>query len=113
MCRGVPVSRDARAGRVLTSRNACERIAHARKASERQEREAVREAEGEGDVEGAGGEDRQLAGRLEPRWEEVPFVELAEQLLPGRDDRPEEGGRPQGRQGDRPQELKGGTAWAR
>src|SRR5438132_12754777 len=71
------------------------------KARERQEREAVRSVEGQGNVEGARGEDRELAGRVEPRWEEVRLVELvAQQLEPGRNDRAEEGGRTQGRPGN-------------
>src|SRR5207253_1817719 len=85
-------------------------------ASKRQEREAVREAEGEGNVEGARGEDRELAGRVEPRRQGVAFVVVAQQLLAGRDDRPEEGSRPQGRQGDSAQELGGlrkEQPWAR
>ncbi|HYZ75992.1 MAG TPA: hypothetical protein VE596_01340 [Gaiellaceae bacterium] len=48
-----------------------ERELHAEQTSQRQEREAVRRPEEEGHVEGARGEDRQLAGRLEPRREEV------------------------------------------
>src|SRR5437763_13249691 len=73
---------------------------HAEQERQREEREAVRGAEGEGHVEGAGGEDRQLPRRVEPRREGVPQLELEEQLVTGRDDRAEEGRRPQGRQGD-------------
>src|SRR5207248_6915165 len=70
---------------------------HARQATERQEREAVREAEGEGDVKIACGEDRQLAWRVEPWRQEVRlFVVLQQQLAPGWFDGAEEGGRPQG-----------------
>src|SRR5439155_25872631 len=72
---------------------------------ERQEREAVREAQGEGDVEGARGEDRQFAGRVEPRRQEVRLLVHTLVVLAGRDDGPEEGRRPQGRQSDRAQEL--------
>src|SRR2546425_7716674 len=52
-------------------------------------------------VERTCGEDRQLPGRVESRWQEVRFVELVEeQLEPGRDDRAEESRRSQGRQGN-------------
>src|SRR5215218_9965348 len=47
---------------------------HAGQETECQEREAVREAQGEGDVEGARRADRQFAGCLEPRWQEVRFI---------------------------------------
>ena len=50
-----------------------------------------------------GGEDRQLARRIEPWRQEV---RLRRQLLAGRHNRPEEGSRPQGRQGHRSQELR-------
>src|SRR3954452_4382841 len=82
--------------------------AHARQERARQEREAVRGAEGQGHVQGAGRKDRQLARRVEPRWEGVAQLELEVQLLAGRDDRPEEGGRPQGRQGGRRKALARG-----
>jgi hypothetical protein len=52
---------------------------------------------GKGDVEGARGEDLQLAGRIEPRRQEVRLELLAVELEAGRHDRPEEGRRPQGR----------------
>src|SRR5581483_347524 len=82
------------------------RWASARQASERQEREAVRGAEGQGDVEGARGEDRELARRLEPRRQELALRLVAwRHVEAGRHDRAEEGRRPQGRQGDRAQEL--------
>src|SRR3954468_9785669 len=63
---------------------------------EREEREAVRGIEGRGDVEGAGGSHCELARRVEPGREELGFGLV---VVPGRDDGPEEGGRPQGRQG--------------
>src|SRR5207253_483604 len=73
---------------------------------ERQERGAVREAQGKGHVEGAGGEDRELARCLESRRQEVRLLELVPLVLvAGRHDRAEEGGRPQGRQSDGAQEL--------
>src|SRR4029450_2670742 len=68
----------------------------ARQATERQERATVRSSQGQGDVQEASGADRQLAGGFEPRWQEVRF---GRQLQAGRDDRAEEGGRAQGRQG--------------
>jgi hypothetical protein len=77
---------------------------HAQQESERQEREAVRGSEGQGDVEGAGGEDRQLARRFEPRWEEVPFLGL--ELEAGRHHRSEEDRRPQGRPCDSSQVVE-------
>ena len=46
----------------------------AREEGTRQEREAVRGAEGEGDVEGASRTNRELSGRIEPRRQEVSFV---------------------------------------
>src|SRR2546421_542268 len=73
--------------------------------AERQEREAVREAQGKRDVEGACRADLELARRVEPRREEVRLGLVPEQFEPGRDDSPEEGRRPQGRQGKRPEEL--------
>src|SRR5438445_276575 len=78
------------------SANETERRPHARQATERQEREAVREAQGEGDVEGARGEDRELAGRVEPRRQEIAFELVTVELVAGRHDRAEEGRRPQG-----------------
>src|SRR5919204_869516 len=79
----------------------------ARQATERQEREAVRRAEEARDVEAACGADRELAGLVEPRREEVrlELVLVAFQLAAGRDDGSEEGCRPQGRQGNRAQEV--------
>jgi hypothetical protein len=38
--------------------------------------------------------DRQLAGRIQSRREEVALLELTLQLVAGRNDRPEEGGGP-------------------
>ena len=77
---------------------------HARQTTERQEREAVREAEGERDVEGARGEDRELAGRIEPRRQGVRFRHRrTTRARAGR--LPEEGRGPQGRSRDRAQEL--------
>ena len=45
------------------------------------------------------------ARRVEPRWEEVRFGLVPQQLQPGRDDRPEEGRGPQGK----PQAILGRT----
>src|SRR5437763_2853931 len=86
-----------------------ERRSEAERARRRQEREAVREAEGKGDVQGTCGTDLQLAGLLEPRRQEV-WIELvlALELEARRHDRPEEGRRPQRRQG-RSAEV---VAWA-
>jgi hypothetical protein len=56
---------------------------------------------------GAGRQDRQLAGCLEPRRKDVRLVELPVQFEAGRDYGPEEGSRPQGRQGRRSQVLTG------
>src|SRR5581483_11509787 len=70
---------------------------------QRQEREAVRGAEGQGHVEGARRAHRQLARRVEPRRQGVALVELAQQLVAGWDNRAEEGRRPQGREGHRAQ----------
>src|SRR6266516_772282 len=81
---------------------------HARQATERQEREAVREAEGEGDVEGARGEDRQLARRVEPRRQGVGLRGPSTQCLARGHDGAEEGRGPQGRSRDRAQELVAG-----
>src|SRR3954454_24379021 len=78
-------------------------VTHAGQELEREEREAVRGVEGQGHVEGARGEDRQLAGRVEPWREELGVLELG--VVAGRYHRPEEGGRPQGRKGNRPEEL--------
>ncbi len=55
-------------------------------------------AEGERHVEVARGEDRQLARRLEPGWQKVAFGLVAQQLVAGRHDRPEEAA---GRKGGR------------
>src|SRR5581483_10340419 len=73
---------------------------------QREEREAVREAEGEGDVEVPRGEDRQLAGLVVPGRQGVvlELLELPLELEAGRDDRAEEGCRPQGRQSHGAQE---------
>src|SRR3954470_23230939 len=49
---------------------------HAEQEREREEREAVRGVEGQGHVEGARGEDRELAGRVEPWREELGVLEL-------------------------------------
>jgi hypothetical protein len=57
---------------------------------------------GEGHVEGARGEDRELAGRVEPRRQEVRLRRLFEA---GRYDRAEEGSGPQGRPRHRAEEL--------
>src|SRR5207248_9476915 len=78
---------------------------NARQATKRQEREAVREAQGQGDVEAACGEDRQLARRLEPRRQVIRLQHAPWQLQPGRNDRSEEGRRAQGRPRHRAQEL--------
>jgi CBS domain-containing protein len=96
------VSNSQRAGIVLRGFFVlAEGVANAVEERECQEREAVREAQGERHVEGARGEDRELSRRLEPRRQEVGLVELlAQQLEAGRHDRAEEGCRPQGRQGD-------------
>src|SRR5262249_28782112 len=83
-----------------------ERRGHARQACKREEREAVRGAQGQGDVEGGGGGDRELARGPEPRRQEVPLL-VEEQLVPGRDARSEGRRRSQGRQGDREEELTG------
>src|SRR3954447_12222325 len=73
---------------------------------ERQEREAVRSAEGQGNVQGARREDLELPGRVEPWREEVGFVvELVQLVEAGRYDGTEEGSRPQGRQGRREEVL--------
>src|SRR5437762_14330441 len=63
-----------------------------------EERTAVRRSAQEGDVEGAGREDLQLAGELQPRRKEVRVVVVEEQLEAGRDHCAEEGCRTQGRQ---------------
>src|SRR5581483_672750 len=70
---------------------------------ERQEREAVRGPQGQGHVEGARGEDRELAGLVEQRRE----IDLTLVVVAGRNDGAEEGGRPQGRARDRAQALAG------
>jgi hypothetical protein len=54
---------------------------------------------------GACGADRELAGRFQPRRQEVAFELVAEQLVAGRHDRSKEGGGPQGRPRGRAQEL--------
>src|SRR5439155_17289158 len=66
---------------------------------ERKEREAVREVEGEGHVEGPGGEDLEFVGLLESRWKEVGVILEFELVLARWDDRSEESGGPSGRQG--------------
>ena len=54
----------------------------------------------QGHVEGARRADRQLTGGVEPRRQEVRLgLELPLELESGRNDGPEEGRRPQGRQG--------------
>src|SRR5687768_7526033 len=78
---------------------------HAEQERERQEREAVRRAEEEGHVEGAGGEDRELAWRVQPRRQGVGLGQLQLELEAGRYERAEEGRRSQGRQGRREEEL--------
>src|ERR1043166_8463654 len=72
---------------------------------ERQEREAVRSVEGQGHVEGAGSSDRELAGFIQPRRQELRLRLIEVLVLARRDDRAEEGRRPQGRQGNRAQEF--------
>ena len=68
----------------------------------------------EGDVEAASGEDRQLARRLEPRRQEVGlFGVLTLELQAGRNDCPEEGRGPQGRQGRGPQVVALGLGLVR
>src|SRR5919201_6792965 len=69
--------------------------------AQREEREAVRSPEGEGDVEITRRADRELTRRLESRWEEVGLGHPAAHDPSGRNDGPEEGGRAQGRQGHR------------
>jgi hypothetical protein len=78
---------------------------HAEQETQREEREAVREAEGKGDVEGARCANLELAGLVEPGWKEVTFGLVTIQLEPGRHDSAEEGRRPQGRQGHGAEEL--------
>ena len=56
--------------------------------------------EGQGHVQGACRQDRELSGRVEPGREEV---RLGRKFIPRRDDRAEEGRRAEGRQGDRAQ----------
>jgi hypothetical protein len=56
---------------------------HALEERQRQEREAVREAEEEGDVEVPRGADRELAGRLVARRQEVVFLQLPIELQLG------------------------------
>src|SRR5215211_4379747 len=65
-------------------------------ATERQERTAVRGSQGQRHVQGTGRANRQLTRSLEPGWQEVRF---RRQLQAGWDDRAEEGGRAQRRQG--------------
>src|SRR5206468_2251223 len=59
-------------------------------------REAVRSPQGQGHVQGAGGEDRQLPGCLEARR---AFLGQGRQQQAGWYDGPAQGCRPQGRQG--------------
>src|SRR2546423_2865421 len=73
------------------------RNAHAEQPTEREEREAVRGPEGQGHVEGAGGEDRQLP---ECVVQGRPEVGLRGELQTGRNHGAEEGRGAQGRQGD-------------
>src|SRR5439155_26753918 len=68
----------------------------------RQEQEAVRGAEGQGDVQGAGSKDRKLPRRLIARRKAVRF---GRERPSGRHDRTEEGSGPQGRQGRRQETL--------
>src|SRR5690242_3788028 len=63
---------------------------------QREEREAVRGLEGQGNVQGARGTDRQQPRGLEARW---PEKRLRRRLAPGWDDRSEEESRTQGWQG--------------
>jgi coenzyme F420-dependent glucose-6-phosphate dehydrogenase len=73
--------------------------ANARQESQREEREAVRRAEEEGHVEGARGQDRELARIIEPWRQAIRFgLELPFQFASGRDHRPEEGSRTEGRE---------------
>src|SRR6266566_4844346 len=83
-----------------------QRRSDAHQTCQREERKAVRGAKGEGDVEGARGEDRELARRLESRREEVALGLIPLVVHPGRDDGPEEGGGTQRRESHRPQELR-------
>jgi hypothetical protein len=62
---------------------------------ERKERKAIRGTEKEGDVQGAGSQNRQLSWIFESRRKEV---RLGFELEAGRNDGTEEGGRPQGRE---------------
>src|SRR4051794_26910531 len=78
-------------------------LCHARQIGTRQEPQAVRGAQGQGHVEGAGGQDRQLTGRLQARRREVAQRIWQEQ--PGRYPCPTQGRRPQGRQGRRQIEV--------
>ena len=61
----------------------------------------------EGNVEGARGEDRELARRLKPWREGVRFRHPAPQPVAGRHDRTEEGRGPQGRPRHRTQDVLG------
>src|SRR3954452_8662346 len=73
---------------------------HAQQEQQRQEREAVRGAEGQGHVEGARSEDLELRRLVQPRRQEVRLLQLlTQQLVAGRHDCAEESSRPQGRQG--------------
>src|SRR5687767_11933377 len=103
MCRRKP--RFGLQGRVYRPPRRKNRV-YAQQTRERQEREAVRGAQGQGYVEGASGEDRELPRRLEPGRQEVPLGELQEHLLARRDDGSEESRRPQGRQGRCEKELE-------
>jgi len=75
---------------------------HADQAGERQEREAVRGAQGQGDVEGASGEDRELAGRIEEGRQELGILTVApvERVGLGWEPLAEGRGRQKGWQGD-------------
>src|SRR6266545_5732085 len=89
-------------GRGYVECNRTGEVPHACQESRRQEREAVRRPQEEGDVEAAGGEDRELARILEQRREEVRVrIALEELGVAGWDDTAEEGRRAQGRQGCR------------
>jgi len=70
-------------------------------AGEREEREAIRSVEGQGDVEGAGSEDRQLAGRVAQRRKTLTLRVKPQRSPSGRNDSAEESRRPQRRQSDR------------
>jgi hypothetical protein len=63
-------------------------------ATKREKRKAIRGLEGQGHVQAASGEDRQLAGRVESRWEEIW---LGPQRKARRHGGAAQGGGPQGR----------------